>query len=81
MDSKPSIEPPKAEISKKADLSPTDSKFDLSKITAHHAEGSAQVKHDRSQMLPVERKQQARRRLEERKKLKKNGATIIGSER
>lgn len=58
---------------------PTDNKFDLSKITAHHTEGSAQVKHDRSQMLPVDRKEQARRRLEERKRLRKNGTTIVGS--
>ena len=58
---------------------PTDNKFDLSKITTHHAEGSAQVKHDRSQMLPVDRKEQARRRLEERKRLRKNGTTIVGS--
>jgi hypothetical protein len=58
---------------------PADAKFDLSKITAHHAEGSTQVKHDRSQMLPVDRKEQARRRLEERKRLRKNGATMLGS--
>lgn len=51
--------------------SPTDPKFDLSKITTHHAEGSAKVKHDRAEMLPVDRKAEARRRLEERKKLKK----------
>ncbi|KAF1933573.1 uncharacterized protein M421DRAFT_51965 [Didymella exigua CBS 183.55] len=51
--------------------SPTDPKFDLSKITSHHAEGSAQVKHDRAEMLPVDRKAEARRRLEERKKLRK----------
>jgi hypothetical protein len=73
----------KADALKKADASShhahTDAKFDLSRITAHHAEGSAQVKHDRSQMLPVDRKEQARRRLEERKRLRKNGATIVGS--
>lgn len=51
--------------------SPTDPKFDLSKITSHHAEGSAKVKHDRAEMLPVDRKAEARRRLEERKKLRK----------
>jgi hypothetical protein len=74
----------KTEAPKKADTahqSPTDPKFDLSKITAHHAEGSAQVKHDRSQMLPVDRKEQARRRLEERKRLRKNAPTVIGSDR
>lgn len=51
--------------------SPTDPKFDLSKITTHHAEGSIKVKHDRAEMVPVDRKAEARRRLEERKKLKK----------
>ncbi|KAG9198097.1 hypothetical protein G6514_000531 [Epicoccum nigrum] len=54
-----------------ASLSPPDPKFDISKITSHHAEGSAKVKHDRAQMLPVDRKTEARRRLEERKKLRK----------
>ncbi|KAF2630303.1 hypothetical protein BU25DRAFT_335100 [Macroventuria anomochaeta] len=54
-----------------AKQSPTDPKFDLSKITSHHAEGSTKVKHDRAEMLPVDRKAEARRRLEERKKLKK----------
>jgi hypothetical protein len=52
--------------------SPTDLKFDLSKITAHHAEGSAQVKKDRVEMPPADRKEQARKRLEERKRLRKN---------
>ena len=51
--------------------SPTDPKFDMSKITSHHAEGSAKVKHDRAEILPVDRKAEARRRLEERKKLRK----------
>jgi hypothetical protein len=51
--------------------SPTDPKFDLSKITSHHAEGSAKVNQDRAEMLPVDRKAEARRRLEERRKLKK----------
>lgn len=51
--------------------SPTDPKFDLSKVTAHHAEGSTKVKHDRAEMVAVDRKAEARRRLEERKKLKK----------
>jgi hypothetical protein len=55
--------------------SPTDPKFDLSKITAHHAEGSMQVKKDRAEILPMDRKEQARRRLEERKKLRKNTST------
>jgi hypothetical protein len=85
MDRQPGFELPKAETSKKADTashqSPTDPKFDVAKITTHHAEGSAQVKHDRSQMLPVDRKEQARRRLEERKRNRKNGPTTIASER
>lgn len=51
--------------------SPTGPKFDLSRITAHHAGGSAMVKQDRAEMLPVDRKTEARRRLEERKKLRK----------
>jgi hypothetical protein len=82
-DDKQKLHESKADALKKADASshhaPADAKFDLSRITAHHAEGSAQVKHDRSQMLPVDRKEQARRRLEERKRLRKNGATIVGS--
>lgn len=53
--------------------SPTDPKFDLGKITSHHAEGSTKVKHDRAEMVPVDRKAEARRRLEERKKLRKAG--------
>lgn len=53
-------------------VSPTDPKFDLSKITAHHAEGSAQVTKDRAEILPEDRKELAKRRLEERKKLRKN---------
>jgi hypothetical protein len=52
--------------------SPTDPKFDLSRITTHHAEGSAQVKKDRAEILPDDRKEKARRRLEERKRLRKN---------
>ncbi|KAI8940910.1 hypothetical protein NX059_002168 [Plenodomus lindquistii] len=50
----------------------SDPKFDMSKITAHHAEGSKQVKQDRAEILPVDRKAEARRRLEARKKLRKN---------
>ncbi|KAJ8114068.1 hypothetical protein OPT61_g3969 [Boeremia exigua] len=53
--------------------SPTDPRFDLAKITSHHAEGSTKVTHDRAEMLPVDRKTEARRRLEERKKLRKAG--------
>jgi len=69
--------PKKAEASSRQP--PTDSKFDASKTTTHHAEGSAQVKQDRNQMLPVDRKALARQRLEERKKQRKNGATMVGS--
>ncbi|KAH7348144.1 spindle pole body formation-associated protein-domain-containing protein [Pyrenochaeta sp. MPI-SDFR-AT-0127] len=49
----------------------TDSRFDLSKATSHHAEGSTQVQGDRVELLSVDRKEQARRRLAERKKLRK----------
>jgi hypothetical protein len=54
--------------------SPTDAKFDLSKITAHHAEGSTQVKKDRVDIATDDRKAQAKKRLEERRKLRKNAA-------
>ena len=50
----------------------SDPKFDVSKITAHHAEGSTQVKRDRAEIVPSDRKDQARKRLEERKRLRKN---------
>lgn len=53
--------------------SPTDPRFDMSKITAHHAEGSSQVKKDRAELPPAERKELARKRIEERRKLRKNG--------
>jgi hypothetical protein len=70
------LEKPKAETHNKLEsastVSPTDPKFDLSKITTHHAEGSSQVKKDRAEILPEDRKEQAKRRLEERKKLRKN---------
>lgn len=72
----PSTKTPQLEPQQKrepvAQISPTDPKFDLSKITAHHAEGSTQVKRDKVDMLPADRKEQARRRLEARKKLRKN---------
>jgi hypothetical protein len=55
--------------------SPTDPKFDLSKITAHHAEGSSQVTKDRADIPPLDRKELAKRRLEERRKLRKNTPT------
>ncbi|KAL6706712.1 hypothetical protein ACN47E_005254 [Coniothyrium glycines] len=63
---------PAATMETNAQTSPLDPKFDLSKITAHHAQGSAQVQCDKVDMLPVDRKEQARRRLEERKRLRKN---------
>jgi hypothetical protein len=53
----------------------TDSRFDMSRITTHHAEGSTQVKRDRADILPADRKAQARKRLEERKRLRKNAPT------
>jgi hypothetical protein len=66
----------RVEVSKKIEPTvrqPTsDSKFDLSRITTHHAEGSTQVKRDRADLLPADRKAQARKRLEERKRLRKN---------
>lgn len=48
----------------------TDPKFDIAKITSHHAEGSSQVKRDRSGMLDVDRRENATRRLLERKQKK-----------
>ncbi|CBY01091.1 hypothetical protein IAQ61_011980 [Plenodomus lingam] len=54
--------------------SASDPKFGLSTLTAHHAEGSRQVKQDRAEILPTDRKAEARRRLEARKKLRKNAA-------
>lgn len=76
LSSKPSRKPD-AESAKQgaAVHSPTDPKFDLSKLTSHNAEGSTKVKHDKAEMLPIDRKAEARRRLEERKKLKK-GAPV-----
>lgn len=66
----------KAEVTKTSEATThqtgADAKFDVSKITSHHAEGSRQVKQDRAEMVPVDRKEQARRRLQERKKLRKN---------
>ena len=49
--------------------SPTDPKFDPSKNATHHAEGLSQIKRDRVQ-IPVDRKEDARRRLLERKQRK-----------
>ena len=70
---------PKPEARSKTAVSshptPTDPKFDLSKITAHHAEGSAQVKKDRAEVGPVDRKAEAKKRLEERRKIRKNPPT------
>ncbi|KAL1608154.1 hypothetical protein SLS60_003093 [Paraconiothyrium brasiliense] len=55
---------------KASSTSPTDPKFDISKITGHHAEGSSHGKKERWQTLPVDRKEEARRRLAERKQKK-----------
>lgn len=67
---------PKADAQKKPTASshhsPTDPKFNLSKLTAHHAEGSAQVTKDRAEVGPTDRKAEAKKRLEERRKLRKN---------
>jgi hypothetical protein len=52
--------------------SPTDPKFDSSKLTAHHAEGSAQVKKDCAEVGPIDRKAEAKKRLEERRRLRKD---------
>ncbi|KAJ4302942.1 hypothetical protein N0V90_001833 [Kalmusia sp. IMI 367209] len=60
----------KTENIKSSSAFPTDPRFDISKITSHHAEGSSQVKRERVQMLPVDRKEEARRRLEARKQKK-----------
>jgi hypothetical protein len=68
------IDTSRVEVSKKTE-STADSRFDISRITAHHAEGSAQVKRDRAEILPADRKAQARKRLEERKRLRKNAPT------
>lgn len=47
----------------------TDARFDVSKIASHHAEDTTQVKQERV-VLPVDRKAEARRRLEARKQKK-----------
>ncbi|KAF1957341.1 hypothetical protein CC80DRAFT_443497 [Byssothecium circinans] len=66
----------KVDATKPTDYSPTDPRFNLSKITSHHAEGSAQVTKDRVELgsttdhTDLDRKQEARRRLLERKKKK-----------
>ena len=56
--------------------SPTDPKFDLSKVTAHHAGGFAEVKGDRSKPTDVDRKELARRRLADRRKVRKNPSAV-----
>lgn len=71
---------PKAEAQKTNNAtshhSPTDPKFDLSKVTAHHAGGSAEVKEDRSKPTDVDRKELARRRLADRRKVRKNPSAV-----
>jgi len=57
--------------------SPTGPKFDLSKVTAQHAEGSAEVREDRSKLTQVDRKELARRRLADRKKVRKNPIAFV----
>ncbi len=77
IDNKSNAQTARAEVFKKPETAahpaPVDQKFDVSKITTHHAEGSTQVKQDRVELPIVDRKEQARRRLEERKKLRKAG--------
>ncbi|OAL50997.1 hypothetical protein IQ07DRAFT_508632 [Pyrenochaeta sp. DS3sAY3a] len=75
INTKPDPKASKADVSEmKATVghASTDPKFDVGKAASHHAEGSAQVKQDRVEPNAVDRKEQARRRLEERKRLKKN---------
>lgn len=67
---RPSVAAPK-DLQSHPAVSPTDPRFDVSRITAHHSEGSTQVKKDRAEMEPVDRKEKARKRLEERRKLRK----------
>jgi hypothetical protein len=62
-------EPSKAELPKSENAAPRDTKdikFDLSNITAHHAEDSSQIRRDRA-MLPIDRKALAKQRLQDRK--------------
>jgi hypothetical protein len=58
------------ETDKPSSSSSTDPKFDMSKITSHYAEGPSQIKKERGEALPVDRKEEARRRLAERKQKK-----------
>ncbi|KAF1964274.1 hypothetical protein BU23DRAFT_70621 [Bimuria novae-zelandiae CBS 107.79] len=55
--------------SKSSSIPPSDPKFDISRIAGHHAEGSSQVKKERAP-LPVDRKEEAKRRIEERRQKK-----------
>ncbi|RMZ73240.1 spindle-body formation-associated [Pyrenophora seminiperda CCB06] len=84
-DGKYSPSAPKVELQKTSNVtshhSPTDPKFDLSKVATHHAEGSAEVKEDRSKLAPIDRtidrKEQARRRLADRRKVRKNPSIVV----
>ncbi|KAH8733143.1 spindle pole body formation-associated protein-domain-containing protein [Phaeosphaeriaceae sp. PMI808] len=52
-------------------VSPTDAGFDLSKITAQRVQGSSQARKARVEIDPEERKAMARKRLEEKKRLRR----------
>lgn len=67
---RPSSVPAKSDTFQPAKESPTDPKFAVSKLTSHHAEGSSQVKRERVQLLPADRKEEARKRLLARKEKK-----------
>lgn len=78
INAKPDLKTSKADVSEmKATMghASSDPKFDVGKTASHHAEDSAQVKRDRAEPNPVDRKEQARRRIEERRRLKKNSPT------
>lgn len=72
---KATVEPTATATARKVDdvkpvsTASTIERLDISKIASHHAEGSSQVKKERV-TLPVDRKEEARRRLEARKQKK-----------
>lgn len=57
------------EISKPPGTTPTDSKFDISRITGHHAEGSSQIKKERAP-IPADRRAKAKQRVAEKQQRK-----------
>lgn len=66
----PEVEVTKASKRAAPDVS-TDVKFDVSKVAACRAEGPINAKQGRAETQPIDRKEEARRRLEERKRLRK----------